>query len=137
VEWEHDGYVISSDSDRLNVEVVHDFLGGAYPAQEVPRAVVERAIENSLLLGLYAPGGEQVGLARVLSDPAAVVYLADVFVREGHSSQRRWLLETVLSHPDLEGMEQVELDRAGAHSLHVFQPTGSEHLATLNGRDAA
>ena len=136
MEWEHDGYVISSDSERLDLDVVHDFLGTAHRWPGVPRAVVERAIENSLLLGLYAPSGEQVGLARVLTDRAAVVYLADVFVREEHSAVRRWVVEALMSHPELEGMRQIELDRKGAHSLHVLQPTGSERLATLDGRSA-
>jgi hypothetical protein len=133
VEWEHDGYTISADSERLDLDLVHEFLGTAHPPPGVPRAVVERSIENSLLLGLFAPGGEQVGLARVLTDRAAMVYLADLFVREAHSAQRRWLLETVLSQPELEGMRQVELAREGAHSLHVLQPAGLERLATLDG----
>jgi hypothetical protein len=133
VEWEHDGYIIASDSERLDLDVVRELLGTAYLPPGVPDAVVERSMENSLLLGLFAPDGEQVGLARVLTDRAAVVYLADVFVREAHSAQRAWLVETMLSQPELEGMRQVEVAREGAHSLHVLEPTGSEHLVALDG----
>jgi hypothetical protein len=133
VEREHDGYIISSDSERLDLDVVRELLGAAYPPPGAPDAVVERSMKNSLLLGLFAPDGEQVGLARVLTDRAAVVYLADVFVPEEHSEMRQWLLETVLSHPELEGMQQVEVAREGAHSLHVLEPTSSEHLVTLDG----
>jgi hypothetical protein len=129
VEWERDDYVITSDAERLDREVIRYFLATAYPAA-VPEAVVERTLENSLVFGLIAPDGEQIGFARVLIDRAAVVYLADVFVHEGHRDRRAWLLETVLSHPELEGMRQVQLASEGAHSLHVVEPAGAE-LVTL------
>ena len=46
------------------------------------REVVARSIAGSLCLGLYAPGGEQAGFARAVSDWATFAWIADVFVLE-------------------------------------------------------
>ena len=57
------GYEISTDRARLDVAVVHRYLSEeAYWSPGVARAVVERAIANSLCFGLYAPGGGAGGL---------------------------------------------------------------------------
>ena len=99
MEWERDGYVISTDRDRLDVDVIHGFLRSAYWSPNVPRS-----IENSVCFGLYGPDGAQAGFARALTDKAAFAYLADVFVLEPHRGRGlgKWLVETVLSHPDLQ-----------------------------------
>jgi GNAT superfamily N-acetyltransferase len=131
VERERDDYIISTDRGRLDLDVSRDFLGAAYWSPDMPREVLERSIEHSLVFGLFAPDGAQVGLARVLTDRAAFVYLADVFVLEGHRERGQWLVETVLSHPDLRGMRQVLLGTEGAHSLYVFEPAGAERMMTL------
>lgn len=116
-----DGYEISTDRRRLDLDVVHGFLRGAYWSPGVPRNVVERAIEHSLCFGLYAPGGEQVGFARVVTDRAAIAYLADVFVLPVHRGRGLgvWLIETVLAHPDLQGLRRFELATADAHALYA------------------
>jgi hypothetical protein len=73
------GYEISTDATRLDRDLVHDFLSkDAYWARGIPRAVVDRCIENSLCFGLYRDT-EQVGFARVVTDRAAIAYLGDVF----------------------------------------------------------
>jgi hypothetical protein len=131
VKWERDYYVISTDRERLDLGVVHDFLRTAHPGPDVPLEVVERSIERSLVFGLFAPDGEQVGLARVLTDPAASLYLADVFVLEEHAERDQWLVETVLQHPDLEGMRGTLLGREKAHSLYVFEPADASLTTSL------
>jgi GNAT superfamily N-acetyltransferase len=137
VEWERDGYRISTDRSRLDLDGIHAFLREAYWSPNVPRDVVERSIENSLNFGLYDSDGSQVGFARMVTDRAAFAYLADVYVLEPHRGRGlgRWLVETVLSHPDLQGLRRIVLGTADAHSLYErygFMPADAQHLMTLD-----
>jgi GNAT superfamily N-acetyltransferase len=114
------GYEISTDPARVDRALVHRFLSqDAYWARGVPRDVVDRCIENSLCFGVYR-GAEQVGFARVVTDRAAIAYLGDVFVVSGHRGRGlgKWLVETVMGHPDLQGLRRFMLGTADAHSLY-------------------
>jgi GNAT superfamily N-acetyltransferase len=112
-------YLISTDKSRLNLGVVHDFLSTSYWAVGVPLEVVERSIENSLVFGVYE-GEEQVGFARVVTDYATFAYLADVFVLESHRGRGlgKWLIEAVVSHPNLRGLRRWMLATGDAHELY-------------------
>lgn len=118
--WQRDGYEVSCDPARLDLDVVHGFLTRAYWSEGVPRDVVERSIENSIPFGLYAPDGSQAGFARVVSDRAVVAYLGDVFVSEAHRGRGLggFLVECVLAHPELQGMRRWSLATADAHGLY-------------------
>jgi GNAT superfamily N-acetyltransferase len=138
-EWRRDGYVISTEADRLDLDAIHAFLREAYWSPNVPRDVVARSIENSLNFGLYDGGGAQVGFARMVTDRAAFGYLADVYVLEPHRGRGlgRWLVETVLAHPDLQGLRRIVLGTADAHSLYErygFRPADSSRIMTLENR---
>ena len=45
-EWRHDGYTVSTDPARLDLEVVHGFLAASYWAEGIPRDTVERSIAH-------------------------------------------------------------------------------------------
>jgi N-acetylglutamate synthase-like GNAT family acetyltransferase len=115
-----DGYVISTEVERLQINTIHRFLERAYWSIGIPRAVVERAIRHSLPFGLYAAGGEQCGFARVTSDFAVFAMLSDVFVLPQHRGRGlgKWLVETALAHPDLQGLRRWLLATADAHALY-------------------
>jgi hypothetical protein len=77
-------YEISTEVDRLDVEVIHKFLAeDSYWSRGVSRSIVERAIENSLCFGVYHRAG-QVGFARVVTDRSTFALLADLFILEQH-----------------------------------------------------
>jgi GNAT superfamily N-acetyltransferase len=117
--WRRDGYLISTDASMLDLEVVHDYLSRSYWATGVPEDVVRRSIENSLCFGVYR-GEEQAGFARVVTDRATFAYLADVFVLEEHRGQGigKWLVEVILSHPELQGLRRWMLATRDAHDLY-------------------
>ena len=71
--------VISTDKSKLDVGLIHDFLRHSYWAEDIPLAVVEKSIANSLCFGVYE-GASQVGFARVITDYATFGYVADVFI---------------------------------------------------------
>jgi GNAT superfamily N-acetyltransferase len=120
-EWAaQDGYVVSTDPARLDIDRIHQFLSQSYWSPGIPRAVVDRAIENSLPFGLYAASGEQAGFARAISDRATYAYLADVYVEAPHRGRGlgRFLVACVLGHPELQGLRRWALATADAHGLY-------------------
>jgi GNAT superfamily N-acetyltransferase len=121
VEWRRDGYTISDDPDRVDVDVVHRYLSEeSYWAPGVPRDVVERSIRGSLPFGLYAPDGSLAGFARAVTDRAVFAYVADVFVLHAHRGRGLgvWLMEVFMGHPELEGLRRWVLYTEDAHGLY-------------------
>jgi GNAT superfamily N-acetyltransferase len=119
-EWRRGEYQISTDPARLDLRLIHGFLAGSsYWARDVPADVIARALAHSFCFGLYAPAG-QIGLARVVTDRATFAYLADVFVlpeQRGHGLSK-WLMETVVAHPELQGLRRFLLNTRDAHGLY-------------------
>ncbi|MFH1086891.1 MAG: GNAT family N-acetyltransferase [Chloroflexota bacterium] len=117
---QRDGYTISTDRDRLDVPLIHEFLSQrSYWAQGRPLDVVQQSLQNSLCFGVYE-GEQQVGLARVVTDYATFAWLCDVFILESHRGRSlgRWLIETVAGHPALAGRKLVLLATRNAHGLY-------------------
>jgi len=114
------GYEISTDPGRLDRDLIHRFLSEeSYWARGRERARTESSIDASLPFGVYR-GDEQVGFARVVSDLTTFAWLADVFVVRAHRGRGvgRWLVETVLEHPQLRGVSRWLLGTADAHELY-------------------
>src|ERR1035438_7140257 len=115
------GYEISTDQDRLDVDLVFHFLSEkSYWSPGIPRAVVERSINNSMCFGVYQ-GEVQVGFARIVADKATFALVADVFILEAHRGKglSKWLMQVVLEHPDLQGLRRLLLLTSDAHSLYT------------------
>jgi GNAT superfamily N-acetyltransferase len=141
VEVSRDRYLISTDPARLDRAAIWRFLRTAYWSPGVARDVVERSIDNSLPFGLYGPDGDQAGFARVVTDGVTFGWLADVFVVESHRGRGLgvWLIETVITHPDLRGLRQLLLATADAHGLYDrfgFVPVESGRMMALRLRGA-
>ena len=120
IEHQRDGYTISTDKTRLDTGLIHNFLSeDSYWAQDRPYDVVERSIDHSLCFGVYA-GTEQVGFARVVTDYVTFAWLCDVFIVEPHRGQGlgKRLVETVVAHPDLDGIRLFSLATQDAHELY-------------------
>ena len=115
-----DGFEADDSTDRIDVDVVHGFLSTSYWAPGIPREVVERSIAGSLNLGVYAADGAMVAFARMVTDRATFAWLADVFVLpeyRGHGLGR-FVVSTLLEHPDLKGVRRMMLATADAHELY-------------------
>ena len=118
---------ISSDTTRVDVDLVHRFLGTTYWAEGRPREVVERSIANSLCFGGYI-SGRQVAFGRVVTDYAVFGYLSDIFVIPEFRGQGigRRLVRAMLEHPDVAGLKVVLLRTRDAHG--VYRPFGFKEL---------
>jgi GNAT superfamily N-acetyltransferase len=118
-QWSRGGYTISTNPELLDLEIIQAFLSHSYWAAGVPKEIVRRSITHSLPFGIYR-GNEQVGFARVVTDYATFAYLADVFVLESHRGMglSKWLMEVIISHPDLQRLRRWLLATRDAHELY-------------------
>jgi len=57
----------------------------------------------------------------VVSDYATFAWLCDVYVLERHQGRGlgKWLLATVVSHPELQGLRRFMLATRDAHGLYA------------------
>ncbi|MCC8408060.1 GNAT family N-acetyltransferase [Mucilaginibacter sp. UR6-1] len=114
------GYEISTDKSRINVDVVFNYLSNeSYWAKGMPFEKLRVAIDNSMCFSIYN-SGDQAGFARVVTDKATFAYLCDVFVLKQHRGMglSKWLVQTILSHPELQGLRRWLLATADAHGLY-------------------
>ena len=114
-----DNFTISTDPSHLDHDAIADMLKRAYWASNRPREYTERALDHSLVFGIY-DGEKQIGLARIVTDYAVFAYLCDVFIHEDYRAHGlgKWLMQTVMSHPDLQGLRRWTLATKDAHGLY-------------------
>jgi GNAT superfamily N-acetyltransferase len=106
-EWQRGDYVISTDKTRLDLAVIYHFLTTSYWAKDISLERMQRALEHSLVFGIYRHD-QQVGFARLVTDYATFAYLDDVFILEPFRGQglSTWLLNVILAHPDVQGLRR-------------------------------
>ena len=114
------GFHISTDKSLLDIDMIYNYLDKeSYWAQGIPPEKIKKAIDGSLCFGVYL-NKQQVGFARIVTDKATFAYLCDVFVlphfrRKGLS---KWMVQTIVQHPDLQGLRRWSLATADAHGLY-------------------
>lgn len=116
-----DDFVISTDKTKLDVAIIHHYLCyESYWAKNIPLPVVEKSIRNSFCFGVYH-SSRQVGFARVITDHATFAYLADVFILEKYRGRglSKWLMQTIMEHPELQGLRRWMLATRDAHGLYA------------------
>jgi GNAT superfamily N-acetyltransferase len=118
--WSKGDYEISTDPARIDVVMVQKFLTSSYWAKGIPAKTVRLSVEKSIPFGVYH-GQQQVGFARIISDLATFAYLADVFILPSHRGRglSLWLMECIVSHPDLQGLRRWMLATKDAHGLYA------------------
>ena len=119
-EWQNGEFTISTNKERLQIDLIQRFLTEeSYWAKTRTREQTLAAVENSLTFGVYK-GEDQIGFARVVSDFATFAYLGDVFILEEFrgSGLSKWLLETIVSHPELQNLRRWILATKDAHTLY-------------------
>jgi GNAT superfamily N-acetyltransferase len=115
------------------MRLAHRWIASSYWSTNIPWNTFERACANSLVFAAFE-AGEQVGLARVVTDGATFAWLCDVFVAQpargrgiGHA-----LIEAVTSDERLQGLRQFVLATRDAHGL--YKKFGFRHMGEPEGR---
>jgi GNAT superfamily N-acetyltransferase len=119
-EWQRADFIISTDNERLDIPLIHDFISNhSYWGQGRKIETVQRALHHSLNFGLYK-NKQQIGFARVVTDFATFAWIADVFILAAHRGQglSKWMMESILSHPELQQFRRWVLATKDAHDLY-------------------
>lgn len=117
-------YRITTDKNEMSIDAIHGYLSCSYWAENVPKQVVAKAVENSLCFGVLIcdkKGDEKlVGFARLITDTATFAYLADVYILEEHRGNglSKQLMATIVEHPQLQGLRRIMLATKDAHGLY-------------------
>ena len=136
----NDRFTISAEREKLDIDVIHTFLTNSYWAEGISKDVIRKSIEGSLCFGIY-DDDKQIGFARMITDKATFAYLADVFVIEEYQGRglSKWLIENIMSHPDLQGLRRMMLATRDAHGLYSkfgFEPlTHAERWMQIDDPD--
>ena len=120
---------ISTDKNKLQIPVIHQFLTNCYWAKGRTIKDVEKSIKHSLCFGVYFDGA-QIGFARIATDYTIFAYLMDVFILQeyrgkGYSKQ---LIEAIHTNTELQSCKVWMLKTADAHGLYKqFEYTDLSH----------
>ncbi|MBB5394458.1 GNAT family N-acetyltransferase [Mucilaginibacter sp. AK015] len=118
--FEKKGFLISTDKTLLDFDVIFNYLDQqSYWATHISPQRLKTAIQNSLCFGVYKDDA-QVGFARVITDMATFAYLCDVFVLPDYKGNglSKWIMQTIMNHPDLQGLRRWSLATRDAHGLY-------------------
>ena len=126
-----EGYEISTDPDRLDVDRLHRWLStDAYWAMNRSREKQDQAIAGSLNFGVYdTVSGEQVAYARIITDRATFAWLCDVYVDRSVRGKNigTAMVGAVRDHLEPCGLRRILLATRDAHG--VYAKLGFEPLA--------
>jgi GNAT superfamily N-acetyltransferase len=117
-----DSYEIDTDLGRLDVAKVHSWLStDAYWALGRSLETVRRSVEGSLSFGVYAPSGELIGFARVVTDLATFAWLCDVYVAPESRGRGlgTWLVGVIRDRLQAAGVYRILLATSDAHSVYA------------------
>ncbi|MEW2441485.1 GNAT family N-acetyltransferase [Micromonospora marina] len=136
-----DGYEISTDPDRIDLDRVHVWLAtDAYWALGRDRETVARAFAGSIGFGVYRPAdGRQVAVARVVTDGATFAWLCDVYVDPAERGRGlgTWLAGAVRDHLGELGVSRILLATLDAHGVYAkigFRPVVADRWMELDQR---
>jgi len=119
VEQHRGGLLLSTDRSRIDIDSVLDMLHRSHWRGAITRDVLERAIPNSVCIGVY-DGARQLAFARVITDLATYAYVSDVIVLEETRGRGlgSWMIEAILGHPDLQRLRRIALFTRDAQELY-------------------
>ncbi len=117
-EWHREGYTLTDDPAKADVDAICRLLQTTYWAEDRPREVIEKSLRHSTSLHLMQ-GDRQVGLIRGVTDHATFTWVCDVIIDPAHRGHGlgKWLAECFLAHPELQTISH-HLCTKDAHGLY-------------------
>ena len=120
IEAVREDLTLSTDRSRVDIDAVLAMLRASHWAGSMTRPQLERAIANSLCVSVFDASVAQHGFARAVTDLATYAYLTDVIVADSARGRGigSWMVETMLMHPDLQGLRRIALWTRTARALY-------------------
>ena len=118
---EKNGFTITTDKSSINLDRLHDFLANkSYWAQNIPKDIVKKSIDNSLNFSILNSNDQFVGFARLVTDYATFAYLADVYIEPEVRGigLSKWLMETINNYPLVKELRSLVLFTKDAQELY-------------------
>lgn len=118
---ERDGYVLTTDKNRVDVDRVHRWLSQeAYWALGRPREVVEKSIDASWVWSVLGPDGDQVAFLRAVTDALTFAWICDVFVDPAHRGHglATWASAEAVADLRAAGVDRLVLATSSAHAVY-------------------
>jgi len=117
--WSKAEFTVSDRNEDMDIPMIHGFLTTSYWAKGIDKSTIERAIANSLCLGVFQ-NEKQIGFGRAITDRSTFAYLADVFILEEYRGRGlgKWLVDCFLEHQELQGLRRWLLATLDAHGLY-------------------
>lgn len=125
-------YRLTTDTAAMDLDAIHAYLTRSYWAEGISQELMARAMAGSLCFGLF-DGARQIGFARVITDRATYAYLCDVYVLDEYQGRGlgTWMMQEVMTHPELQGLRRFGLVTRDAHRL--YEKCGFAELANPAG----
>jgi len=123
------GYPLTDDLARMDFGRIHSWLKDTYWVPGISRDEVERSAKHSaMVVGVFDPGGSQIGFLRVISDKTRFAYVMDVFVDPDHRRKglAKAMVRFAIDHPDFRTVKQWVLATRDAQD--VYRPLGFKPL---------
>jgi len=114
-------YTITNDKSLIDFDKVYHYLEHeSYWAKGVTAERLKTAIENSMCFVILKQN-DLAGFARVVTDKATFAYICDVFIMADHRRMglSKWLMQTIIQHPELQGLRRWSLATLDAHGLYA------------------
>jgi GNAT superfamily N-acetyltransferase len=129
---------LSTNRQRLDPAAVLALLRTTYWGDSLTPEALARAIDNSVCFAVF-DGPTLIAFGRAVTDLATYAYWTDVVVAEAYRRQGigRWLSQTMLAHPQLQGLRRVSLLTRDATPLYAqlgFRPSAGS-LTYMEYRD--
>ncbi|CZF85413.1 GNAT family N-acetyltransferase [Grimontia marina] len=115
-----ESFRVSNQLEHMNIDLIHQMISESYWAKGIPKATLEKALVHSLCFGVFDENNTQVAFARMITDRATFAYLGDVFVVEERQGEgiAKVLMDSIVAHPDLQGLRRTMLATRDAHGLY-------------------
>jgi ribosomal protein S18 acetylase RimI-like enzyme len=128
-----DGFKMSTDSNLIDIDVVHGFLKKSHWAKNRSRETIVKSISHSLCYSVFK-STRQVAFARIVTDYATFAYLCDVYVDEAFRGLglSKWMMSEIMAHPDLKNLRRFVLATKDAHGL--YEKFGFKTLSSEENR---
>ncbi|MEH7245815.1 GNAT family N-acetyltransferase [Neobacillus niacini] len=125
--WVKDGFILSTDKQYLDTNVIHKFLSvESYWAKGISLEKVKKSIEkSSICFGMYDGNPEkgdakQIGFVRAVTDFVRFAWIMDVFVLPEYRGKglSKWMMETMIGESELKDVRKMMLCTYDAHGLY-------------------